>query len=94
MLIVSLVTERNQFLNRGISFSLRKSTRGNIYVRQTQSSLTLLSVKTAADQLVKLSSIFFAESGFEQQVSAKQHFDKHHALMQDRSWIIIIVEWK
>ena len=34
-----------EFLNKGISFSLRKSTRGNIYVRQLQSSLTLLSVK-------------------------------------------------
>ena len=32
MLIVSLATEQNQFLNRGISFSLRKSTRGNIYI--------------------------------------------------------------
>ena len=51
MQIIFHITERNQFLNRGISFSLRKSTGGNIYVRQTQSSLTLLSVKIAADQL-------------------------------------------
>ena len=40
-----LMTKGNQFLNRGISFSLCKPTRGNIYVRQPRSSLTLLSVK-------------------------------------------------
>ena len=50
MQIMFHMTEGNQFLNRGISFSLRKSTRGNIHVRQPQSSLTLLSVKVAADQ--------------------------------------------
>ena len=71
MQIISHVTDENQFLNRGISFSLRKPTRGNIYGRQPQSLLTLFSVKIAADQLINLSSILFAESGFEQQVSTK-----------------------
>ena len=51
MQIISHMTDGNQFLNRGISFSLRKPTRGNIYVRQPHSSLTLLSVKIASDQL-------------------------------------------
>ena len=71
MQIISHMTDENQFLNRGISFSLRKPTRGNIYGRQLLSLLTLFSVKIAADQLINLSSILFAESGFEQQVSAK-----------------------
>ena len=52
MQIISHKTDGNQFVNRGISFSLRKLTRGNIYVRQPQSSLTLLSVKIAANQLI------------------------------------------
>ena len=51
MEIISHMTDGNQFLNRGISFSLRKPTHGNIYERQPQNSLTLLSVKIAADQL-------------------------------------------
>ena len=71
MQIISHMTDENQFLNRGISLSLRKPTRGNIYGRQPQSLLTLFSVKIAADQLINLSAILFAESGFEQQVSAK-----------------------
>ena len=71
MQIISHVTDEHQFLNRGISFSLCKPTRGNIYGRQPQSLLTLFSVKIAADQLINLSSILFAESGFEQQVSAR-----------------------
>ena len=45
------MTDGNQFQNRGISFSLRKPTRWNIYLRQPQSLLTLPSVKIAADQL-------------------------------------------
>ena len=71
MQITSHMTDENQFLNRGISFSLRKPTRRNIYGRQPQSLLTLFSVNIAADQLINLSSILFAESVFEQQVSAK-----------------------
>ena len=50
----------NQFLNRAISFSLRKATRWKIYLRQPQNSLTLLSVKIAADQLgINYSSVSF-----------------------------------
>ena len=71
MQIISHMTDENQFLNRRISFSLRKPTRGDIYGRQLQSLLTLFSVKIASDQLINLSAILFAESGFEQQVSAK-----------------------
>ena len=60
MEITSHMTDGNQFLNRRISFSLRKPTRGNIYERQPQSSLTLLSVKIAADQLcINWSSVSF-----------------------------------
>ena len=51
MQITSHMTDENQFLNRGISFFLRKPTRWKIYLRQPQNSLTLLSVKIAADQL-------------------------------------------
>ena len=48
----SHVTDGDQFLNRGISFSLRKPTRWKIYLRQPQNPLTSLSVKiAAADQL-------------------------------------------
>ena len=49
----------NQFLNRGISFSLTKPTRWKIYLRQQQNSITLLSVKIAADQLIDCSSVSF-----------------------------------
>ena len=61
MQITSHMTDGNQFLNRGISFSLRKPTRWKIYLRQPQNSLTLLSVKIAADQLIIRPSLF-AES--------------------------------
>ena len=63
------MTEGNQFLNRGILFSLLKSTRGNICVRQSQGLLSLLLVKIAADQLDRR--FPFAESGLEQQVRTK-----------------------
>ena len=60
MQIISHMTDGNQFLNRGISFSLRKPTRWQIYLRQPQNSLTLLSVKIAADQLrINWSSVSF-----------------------------------
>ena len=60
MQIISHMTDGNQFLNRGFSFPLRKATRGNIYERQPQNSLTLLSVKIAADQLsINWSSVSF-----------------------------------
>ena len=36
MQIISHMTDGNQFLNRGISFSLRKPTRWKIYLRQPQ----------------------------------------------------------
>ena len=61
MQITSHMTDGIQFLNRGISFSLRKPTRWKIYLRQPQNSLTLLSVKIAADQLINRPSLF-AES--------------------------------
>ena len=51
MQITSHMSDGNQFLKRGISFSLRKPTRWKTYLRQPQNSLTLLSVKIAADQL-------------------------------------------
>ena len=57
MQIISHMTDGNQFLNRGISFSLRKPTRWKIYLRQPQNSLTLLSVKIAADQVINWSSV-------------------------------------
>ena len=57
----SHVTDGDQFLNRGISFSLRKPTRWKIYLRQPQNSLTLLSVEIAEDQLINRPSLF-AES--------------------------------
>ena len=51
MQMISHMTDGNQFLNRGILFFLRKPTRWNLYLRQPQNSLALLSVKIAADQL-------------------------------------------
>ena len=71
MQIISHMTDGNQFLNRGISFSLSKPTRWKIYSRQPQNSLTFLSVKIAADQLSIDRPSLFAECGFEQQVSTK-----------------------
>ena len=61
MQIISHMSDGNQFLNRGISFYVRKPTRWKIYLRQPQNSLTLLSVKIAADQLINRPSLF-AES--------------------------------
>ena len=59
MQIISHMTDGNQFLNRGISFSLRKPTRLKIYLWQPQNSPTLLSVKIAADQHINRSSVIF-----------------------------------
>ena len=53
----SHMTDEIQFLRRGISFSLRKPTRWKIYLRQSENSLTLLSVKIAADQLINRPSL-------------------------------------
>ena len=69
---------------QGISFSLRKPTRWKIYLRQPQNSLTMLSVKIAADQPINL----FAESSLSNRWELS-NFDKQHAHGLNRLFFLV-----